>query len=182
MTRLKLGYWDSVITDCEACLTLTPESMKAHYYLAQAQLNLRDFDAALSSALRAHGLCAKTNDRSLAAVTALVLKAKSDRWEDRERKRKRETADLEREVLGMLGRERDEALMETDSEMIRKEIEEESEGKIMRMKNIFEAARSNSEKKREVPEWAVDDISFGIMVDPVIVRFPPFPTTTAIVH
>lgn len=170
MTRLKLGYWDSVITDCEACLTLAPENMKANYYLAQAQLNLHDFDGALSSSLRAHGLCAKTNDRSLAAVTALVLKAKSERWEDRERKRKRETADLQREVLEMLGRDRDQMLMETDDEITRREIEEESEAKIERMKDIFERARSDSEKKRQVPEWAIDDISFGIMVDPVITK------------
>ncbi|KAF5012898.1 hypothetical protein FDECE_1072 [Fusarium decemcellulare] len=171
MARLKLNYWDSVITDCDACLQLAPDNMKAHYYLAQAQLNLRDFDAALSSALRAHALCAASNDRSLAAVTALVLRCKKDRWDDRERKRVRETKDLEREVLEMLAREKDAALEETDDGMERQEIEEESESKIERMKEIFERARADAEKRREVPDWAIDDISFGIMVDPVVVSF-----------
>ncbi|KAF4454665.1 STIP1 likey and U-box containing 1 [Fusarium albosuccineum] len=170
MARLKLSYWDSVITDCDACLQLAPDNMKAHYYLAQAQLNLRDFDAALSSALRAHALCAASNDRSLAAVTALVLRCKKDRWDDRERKRVRETKDLEREVLEMLAREKDAALEETDDGMERQEIEEESESKIERMKEIFERARADAEKRREVPDWAIDDISFGIMVDPVVTK------------
>ncbi|KAM5347909.1 hypothetical protein ACJ41O_007733 [Fusarium nematophilum] len=170
MARLKLGYWDSVVTDCDACLTLAPENMKARYYLAQAQVALRDYDAALESALRAHALCAASNDRSLAAVTALVLRCKKERWDDREKKRARETRDLEREVLDMLGRDGNGALMEAEDELERREIEEETEAKMARMRDIFERARTESEKRREVPEWAIDDISFGIMVDPVITK------------
>lgn len=143
--------------------------MKAHYYLAQAKLALRDFDGALESALRAHAICAESNDRSLANVTAVVLRCKKERWEERERTRLRETKDLEREVIELLGRDRDAMLAETDDGMEKQEIEEETAAKIERMKEIFEKARDGSEKKREVPDWAIDDISFGIMVDPVIV-------------
>ena len=148
--------------------------MKAHYYLAQAQLALRDFDGALESALRAHAICAESNDRSLANVTAVVLRCKKERWEERERTRLRETKDLEREVIELLGRDRDAMLAETDDGMEKQEIEEETAAKIERMKEIFEKARDGSEKKREVPDWAIDDISFGIMVDPVIVS-PLYP-------
>ncbi|KAM0350107.1 hypothetical protein ACHAPU_003270 [Fusarium lateritium] len=170
MARLKLSYWDSVITDCEACLQLTPENMKARYYLAQAQLALHDYDASLANALHAHKLCAATNDRSLAALTALVLRCKKERWEDREKKRTREAKDLEREVLELLGKEKDAALAETDDGMERQEIEEETEAKIGRMKDVFERARGHAEKKREVPDWAIDDISFGFMIDPVTTK------------
>jgi STIP1 family protein 1 len=38
------------------------------------------------------------------------------------------------------------------------------------LRDVFERARAESDKRREVPEWAIDDISFGIMVDPVVVR------------
>ncbi|KAM0563425.1 hypothetical protein ACHAPJ_001146 [Fusarium lateritium] len=170
MARLKLNYWDSVITDCDACLQLAPDNMKARYYLAQAQLALRDYDASLASALHAHKLCAATNDRSLAAVTNLALRCKKERWDDREKKRMREAKDLEREVLELLGREKDAALVETDDGMEKQEIEEESEAKMERMKDIFERARADAEKKREVPDWAIDDISFGFMVDPVTTK------------
>ncbi|KAH7198196.1 uncharacterized protein B0J16DRAFT_330001 [Fusarium flagelliforme] len=168
MARLKLNYWDSVITDCEACLQLTPDNMKARYYLAEAQLALKDYDASLESALHAHKLCAATNDRSLAAVTALVLRCKKERWDDLEKKRMREAKDLEREVMELLNREKVSALAETDDGMEKQEIEEETQAKIERMKDIFERARAGDEKKREVPDWAIDDISFGFMIDPVV--------------
>ncbi|CAF3657915.1 unnamed protein product [Fusarium graminearum] len=170
MARLKLNYWDSVVTDCEACLQLTPDNMKARYYLAEAQLALRDYDASLESALHAHKLCAATNDRSLAAVTSLVLRCKKERWDDREKKRMRQAKDLEREVLDMLTREKEAALAETEDGMEKQEIEEETQAKIERMENIFEIARADAEKKREIPDWAIDDISFGFMIDPVVTK------------
>ncbi|CAM1511746.1 Fc.00g092590.m01.CDS01 [Cosmosporella sp. VM-42] len=170
MARLKLCHWDSVITDCNACLALAPENMKANYCLAQAQLSIHDFDGALASAKKAHALCVATNDKSLTAVTKLVLKCKKQRWDDSEKKRIRETKSLEREVLDMLGRDRDEMLMGVDDEMEREEIQEESCAKILRMREVFEKARSESEKRREVPEWATDDITFEIMVDPVVTK------------
>ncbi|KAK7403089.1 hypothetical protein QQX98_011154 [Neonectria punicea] len=170
MARLKLGYWDSVIADCDACLSVAPDNMKAHYYLAQAQLALRDFDAALASALVAHGLCAASNDKSLAAVTALVLRCKKDRWDERERRRLRETRDLEREVLALLDADKAASLADSMDDVERGEIEDEADAKAARMKLVFERARENSEKRREVPEWAIDDISFGIMVDPVVTK------------
>ncbi|KAF7546811.1 hypothetical protein G7Z17_g8170 [Cylindrodendrum hubeiense] len=170
MARLKLGYWDSVIADCDACLAVAPDNMKANYYLAQAQAALRDFDGALSSALRAHALCVATNDKSLAAVTALVLKCKKDRWDERERRRVRETRQLENEVLTLLENEKRNDIADAMDDIEQKEIEEEADAKATHMRNIFERARENSEKRREVPEWAIDDISFCILVDPVVTK------------
>ncbi|KAF5647280.1 benzoate 4-monooxygenase cytochrome P450 [Fusarium sp. NRRL 52700] len=170
MARLKLSYWDSVITDCEACLQLTPDNMKARYYLAQAQIALRDYDAALENALHAHKLCADTGDRSLAAVTALVLRCKKERWDNLEKKRVRESQDLERKMLELLTKDKEAMLAEADDGMEKQEIEEESDANIERMKEIFERARADGEKKREVPDWAIDDISFGFMVDPVMTK------------
>jgi STIP1 family protein 1 len=144
--------------------------MKARYYLAQAQIALRDYDAAVKSALHAHKLCVETGDRSLAAVTDLVLRCKKERWDDLEKRRVRESRDLEREILELLAKDKEAILAETDDDaMVRQEIEEESDAKIQRMKEIFERARADGEKKREVPDWAIDDISFGFMVDPVVV-------------
>ncbi|KAK5988115.1 E3 ubiquitin-protein ligase CHIP [Cladobotryum mycophilum] len=171
MARLKLGYWDSVISDCQTCLGLAPQNMKAHYYLSQAQLSIGDFDNAVTHALEAHTLCAATNDKSLAAVTALVLKCKKDRWDHLEKKRRRENQDLEREVLDLLRRDRDETLMAVgDDDFEKKTVREEAEGKMNMIAKMFEQTRAQSEKRREVPEWAIDDITFGFMVDPVITK------------
>jgi STIP1 homology and U-box containing protein 1 len=172
---LKMGLWDSVIDDCSECLRLSPDNMKAHYYLSQAHLPLHDYEDALQHALEAHDLCVQTGDKSLGSVTAQVLRCKKERWDDMERRRKRESAELETEMVVMMERERDEVLRDsTDlSEGDKQEIGAEWAHKIDKMRQIFDKARSEDEKRRKVPDWAIDDISFGIMIDPVIVRCDP---------
>ncbi|KAK7927471.1 hypothetical protein PG985_004469 [Apiospora marii] len=179
MARLKLSLWDSAIADCQACLKLNGESMKAHYYLAQAYLELSAYDDAVAHADRAREICAVTNDKSLAQVTTLVLRCKKDRWDDAEKKRKREYKELEEDVLAIMRREKADALetmtspdnaaadaSATDGD--RRQVAEEWDAKMEQLTKVFEAARTNKEKRREVPEWAIDDITFGFMVDPVM--------------
>jgi STIP1 family protein 1 len=171
MARLKMAQWDSAIADCAECLRLAPDSMKAHYSLSQAHLALHAYDDALQHALRAHALCVKAADKSLGTITAHVLRCKKERWDDVEKRRIRETADLELEVLELLGREREQAVRETadQDEGSRREVEDEWKVKLERVRDVFEKARPKEEQRRKVPDWAVDDISFGFMVDPVIV-------------
>lgn len=171
MARLKLTRWDDVISDCYECLRLSPDNLKAHYSLSQAHLALHAYDDALEHALKAHKLCVQAMDKSLATITAHVLKCKKERWDDMEKRRIRETSGLQSEVLELLQRERDQAVRDaTDQdEASRKEIEDEWDQKIGRMRGVFERARTNKEKRRKVPDWAIDDITFEVMVDPVIV-------------
>ncbi|KAL2153598.1 hypothetical protein VTH82DRAFT_4753 [Thermothelomyces myriococcoides] len=183
MARLKLGQWDNAVADCTACLRLAPDSIKAHYSLSQAHLALRAYDDALQHARIAHALCAKAADKSLGTLTAHVLRCKKEAWDAAERRRLRENADLEAEVIGLLERERDAAVREAvgqqleeggdssgGSEEARKEVAAEWDAKIARMREVFERARPPGEKRRTVPDWAIDDISFCVMVDPVITK------------
>lgn len=171
MARLKLAQWDSAIADCTECLKRAPDSMKAHYSLSQAHLALHAYDDAVEHALTAHRLCAAALDKSLTTITAHVLRCKKERWDDREKRRVREDADLELEVLGLLEKERLAAAKEVGDldEGSRREIEDEWRAKIERMRDVFEKARPTKQKRREVPDWAIDDISFCVMVDPVVV-------------
>lgn len=173
MARLKLALWDSVVADCQSVLTLPSggSNIKAHYYLCQAQLALHDADGALSSGLRAHALCVASHDKSLAAVTAAVLKAKKARWEQREKQRARGEADLERDVLRLLRAEAATDIAQADGDSERQLVEEEAKAKEERIMAVFERSRVLAgDGRREVPDWAVDDISFGFMVDPVVTR------------
>lgn len=175
MARLKLGQWDSAIADCAECLQRTPDSMKAHYSLSQAHLALHAYDDALRHALEAHRLCVKAGDKSLGTITTHVLKCKKERWDEMEKRRVRETGALEGEVLELLARERDAVLKEAEEEMGeagRAEVEEEWRAKMEAVREVFERARPKAEKRRQVPDWAIDDISFCVMVDPVIVSVP----------
>lgn len=171
MARLKLDLWDSVTADCVTCIALAPNNMKAHYYLSQAQLALADYDSALESAQRAHQLCVKTNDRSLGPVTSLVLRCKRDRWQDRQKRLAREGQELEEDLVRLLHRQRDDMLddEEMTDPMQREMIEEECHHKISLLRDLLGRARKPSEQQKQVPEWVIDDISFGVMVDPVMV-------------
>ncbi|KAK3903017.1 hypothetical protein C8A05DRAFT_33262 [Staphylotrichum tortipilum] len=183
MARLKLSQWDSAIADCASCLRLQPDSMKAHYSLSQAHLALRAHDDALSHALRAHELCVAAADKSLGTITAHVLRCKKERWDERERRRVREMGELEEEVVELLERGREAAVRELgggdeggdggeggEGAVVREEVEEEWRRKMERVREVFERARPAQEKKRVVPDWAIDDISFCVMVDPVITK------------
>lgn len=188
MARLRLSQWDSAVADGVACLALAPDSMKAHYSLSQAHLALKAHDDALRHALRAHALCVAggaAEHKSLGPITTHVLRCKKERWEERERRRVRGLSGLEAEVLGLLEKGREEAVREAEREVggddgagglgeeERREIEAEWEAKMEAMRGVFEAARPKEERRREVPDWAVDDISFCVMVDPVIVSILP---------
>lgn len=143
--------------------------MKANYYLAQAHLELHNYEDAVSTALRAHALCVAQSDKSLAQATALVLRCKKDKWEDMERRRKREGQELEDEMLILLRREKDDMVATCDTADLKQEVSKEYDSKIELLQRTFETARTNEDKRRAVPDWAIDDISFGIFVDPVVV-------------
>jgi STIP1 family protein 1 len=144
--------------------------MKAHYYLCQAFLHSNDYDSALPHALKAHEICAKTNDKSLTQVTALVLKCKKERWEVKEKRRSKEAQGLERYLADLLSKDTETMLADPDvGESEKTAIREEGEQRLAQMRSTFERAREQSDRRREVPDWIIDDISFSIMVDPVIV-------------
>ncbi|KAJ0382004.1 hypothetical protein COL922a_013422 [Colletotrichum nupharicola] len=170
MARLKLEIWDAVVSDCESCLGLAPDNLKAHYYLSQAQLALKDYESALTNSLRAHQLCVQTGDKSLAAITAQVLRSKKERWDWKERHRLREAHQMENEIVEMMERERKQAVDDAMDDSEKKEIEAEWDKKIQLLRETFEKSRPVEEQRGEVPDWAIDDISFGIMVDPVITK------------
>ncbi|KAL2760135.1 hypothetical protein ACRALDRAFT_1067238 [Sodiomyces alcalophilus JCM 7366] len=171
MARLKLQLWDAVVSDCHEALALTPNNMKAEFYLSQALLPLRDHEGAVKAAMRAHRLCVESSERaSLSAITAQVLRCKKERWEYKEKTRRREAQYLEEETVELLSREKSKAVEEAEGESEKQELASEWDAKIKELRNVFEKSRSKDDQKREVPEWAIDDISFGIMVDPVITK------------
>lgn len=182
MARLKLSHWEPVIEDCLSSINLLDENMKAYYYLAQAQIALHHPNEALSSALRAFELCVKSQDKSIAAITALVLRCKKEKWEVRERQRLRGRNTLldqlveglqekmEAEVREIRGaEEKGEIGMETARDDV-DETERTCREKVEELRSVFEVADPENCKRREVPEWAIDSITFAVMHDPVMTK------------
>jgi hypothetical protein len=51
-------------------------------------------------------------------------------------------------------------------------VRKEGEEMIEEVERVWVEA-GKAEKKRVVPDWAIDDITFSFMVDPVIVSYTP---------
>lgn len=120
---------------------------------------------------------------SIGPITDLVLRAKKEDWERREDERVKGLGGLLGEVVWGLEKGRDEEVggieaKAEEREAKVKEITEVWHKKIEGVKKVFESAEvkagaKNESKKREVPDWCVDDITFSVMLDPVVVCFPP---------
>lgn len=174
MCRFNLSDMEGCISDCDACLALDARSVKAHYFKSKALQSLgADLDAACDHARLAYEACLARGERAASQdmTTQQVLRCRQARWERMERSRRRADADLEREVRQLLAQqaERDLADVPEADQVEREVVREEGQRKMEALAAVFERARAEDDRKRDVPDWLVDDISFNVMLDPVIV-------------
>jgi STIP1 family protein 1 len=177
MALLKLSNFESVIEDSLHALSLQPHNMKAHFQLAQARIALHQEKDALESAKKAYELCMEEVAKggkgasSLGPITELVHKCRKEEWEGRERERIRSDDNLLGELVRDLEDKRDTAMQRLlacgAGEIKVSEAKQEFEDKIENLRSVFE--RAGVVKRRRVPDWCIDDISFAVMLDPVVV-------------
>lgn len=182
MTRLKLEAWDGCIDDCLRSIELEKSNMKGYYYLAQAQLALHHPNEAYHSALTAYEECIKTSSTSAGSVSSLVLQAKKEKWEAKEKDRIRRRSDLLAELEDGLGqvaayekhtinaRIKKGETSQTEGEEEMKEVEDSTRRKIEELQSIFAISDPENLERREVPDYLIDGISFAIMHDPVVTK------------
>lgn len=160
MTRIKLQSWEDCIDDCLKSIELEPGNMKGYYYLAQAQLALHHPNEALNSAMTAYEECIKTNNSSTKNVSSLVLQAKMEKWDARERDRIRRRSALLAELEDGLGKVRQYELHNLKTRIAqgevgiseaaeeKEEIETASRKKIDELRSVFAIADPENLKKR----------------------------------
>ncbi|KAE8450484.1 hypothetical protein EG329_006214 [Mollisiaceae sp. DMI_Dod_QoI] len=178
MALLKLSHYEAVIADSLHALSLHPHNMKAHFQLAQAQIALHHEKDALESAKKAYALCMEEvrnggkGASSLEPITELVHKCTKEEWEGRERERIRNEENLLGELVRDLEEKRDREVerleRECAGEIQINEAKQESEAKIESLRDVFD--KSGQAKRRKVPDWCIDDISFAFMLDPVVTK------------
>ncbi|MCJ1230241.1 hypothetical protein MMC12_006913 [Toensbergia leucococca] len=180
--RIKLRSWEGCLEDCIKAIELQRNNLKGYYYLAQAQLALHHPNEALSSALMAYDICINSNDSSTTKVSDLVLQAKKEKWEVRERERLRRRSHLLRELEDGLAatavleaeevekRVRGGQLSASGGQEEKAEIQTSMQKKTQELQNIFAITDPEHMQRREVPDYMIDSISFSIMHDPVITK------------
>ena len=160
MARLKLEVWDPCVDDCIKSIELESGNMKGYFYLAQAQLALKHPNEALTSALTAYEKCLETFDRSTSAVSALVLRAKKEKWEAKERGRLRQRSQMLRELEDSLLMSKENELQGLKTRRLgpnaeaeeRSEIERTSKYKIHELRSMF-AISDPQNLQRRVHKW-----------------------------
>ena len=191
-TPIQIENYEQVISDCRTSIRLASENMKAYYFLAQAQIALHQSAAAVSSAKEAHRLCVEEVHKggkgasSIGPITELVLKCKKEDWDAREIERLSRQTGLARELEDLLQKKREAEVKELDGKSAtgvlnkeklegeKRKLGDEFQRRIDDVRKMAVAAGLAGEeaKKRVVPDWCLDDISFSVMVDPVVVRSP----------
>ncbi|PMD47157.1 U-box-domain-containing protein [Hyaloscypha variabilis F] len=184
LALLKLHRFALAITLSQQCISLSPPpsiSLKAHFQLAQAQIALHHPSEALESAKIAHALCVEEvivggkGANNIGPITELVLRCKKELWEVREEERLRGRGGLLSELIAGLERDREAYVYVLRGEGKENEVEKVEEryrGKIEELRRTFELAGYNAQeaKKRKVPDWCLDDITFSVMLDPVVTK------------
>ncbi|KAM3076785.1 hypothetical protein ACMFMG_003743 [Clarireedia jacksonii] len=170
---LKLARYPEAVASSEAALDITPHNMKAWYNIAQARHAMREYEKALHAVEKAREECVREGGKmlSLPNILELGLKCRKEWWEEKERRRMRDRPGLLGEVLGLMEREERERVEGKEPEEAQN-VSGEWAGKKEELERVFRLVETMGKegRRREMPDWAVDGISFNVMVDPVITK------------
>ena len=177
--------------------------VKAYTYLGSAQLKLGRPAEALAALRRAYQLAIAQRSPSVAQIAASCLDAKKARWEQAETARIRSESALlagTQDLIMRDARRRADAAVATaaaaaaaaaggraphgastgsagdDGSNLEDDIMEAARSQCRALENVFGQADAARLRRRDVPDWLVDNITFGIMWDPVVVRPRPLPS------
>ena len=146
--------------------------MKAYTYLGTALLNLNRPAESFTASQKAYNLAIDQRSPSVSTIAASCLQAKKAKWELSEVARVRTECVLLKETCELVLQDaRNHTTWFGGNAAAAEEALAEAERKCRALEEVFGKAEAERLGRREVPDWLVDNITFGIMWDPVIVGF-----------
>ncbi|KAJ8062068.1 hypothetical protein OCU04_009847 [Sclerotinia nivalis] len=192
---LKLARYPEAIASSESAIAIVSSSpvnsvcMKAYFTIAQAYHAMHEYVKALQAVEKAREYCIKDmpiggkglvgSGKSLPNILELGLRCRKEGWEVREEKRRRERGGLCEEVVGLMRREAGIRGVGDDMDVDANGRSNDSEGvkeewkrKIEEVERVFKLVETQGKdgRRREMPDWAIDGISFNVMSDPVMTK------------
>ncbi|CAG0897477.1 unnamed protein product [Cyprideis torosa] len=177
LAYLKLGNWTGACKDCRMAMDLDPTSVKAHYFMSQALIEMEQYDDAIHHLQRAFDLAQKYKMNYGDDIAALLRLARRRRWDAAESVRVSQEIELQSKLTKLLVEDKNrhiEALMEASSNGVSTEklreiqdLETQCDKEVEELNSLF-AKVDDRRKKREVPDYLAGRISFEILQDPVI--------------
>lgn len=171
LSYLKLHQWELTCQDCRRAIDLDTSSVKGHFFLGQALLELDSLDEAVLHLQRAAEL-AKDQKLNFGDDIAVQLRiARKRRWNQQEEKRVQQEIELQsylnQLILADCARKQAEAEKGSVSQSDVLEIQDKHESHLSEVNQLF-AKLDERRRKREVPDYLCGKISFEIMNEPVI--------------
>jgi len=154
---------------------------------AQAQLALHHPHEALSSAMTAYNQVMNPSTAreraagsSITPILNVVMKCRRAKFEARQREQQQRRGDLLAELESSIEARKRSGLSDIEAQLAsgamqpiaaseaRAETIELAQKKLDDLRTVFSVADPENHAKKEIPDWAVDTITFELMHDPVV--------------
>ncbi|XP_020390122.1 E3 ubiquitin-protein ligase CHIP isoform X2 [Rhincodon typus] len=176
---VKMQQFDKAVADCKHALELDSQSVKAHFFLGQCQLEMENYDEAIGNLQRAYNLAKEQRLNFGDDIPSALRMAKKKRWNSIEDKRIQQENDLhdyltklilsekEREVEQCKRKHYEENLDDSRTRMEIAKIEARHDKYMNEMDDLFSQV-DEKRKKRDIPDYLCGKISFELMREPCI--------------
>uniref|UniRef100_A0A4W3HY59 E3 ubiquitin-protein ligase CHIP n=1 Tax=Callorhinchus milii TaxID=7868 RepID=A0A4W3HY59_CALMI len=154
---VKMQQFDKALGDCKHALELDSQSVKAHFFLGQCQLEMENYDEAIANLQRAYNLAKEQRLNFGDDIPSALRIAKKKRWNSIEDRRIQQENDLHDYLTKLIVAEKER--YDQGSERLDKYMTE--------MDNLFSQV-DEKRKKRDIPDYLCGKISFELMREPCI--------------
>ncbi|KAK1344643.1 hypothetical protein QTO34_013341 [Cnephaeus nilssonii] len=169
---LKMQQHEQALADCRRALELDGQSVKAHFFLGQCQLEMESYDEAIANLQR--GAATNFGDD----IPSALRIAKKKRWNSIEERRIHQENELHSYLTRLIVAERERELEECqrnhegdeDDGHVRAQqacIEAKHDKYLADMDDLFSQV-DEKRKKRDIPDYLCGKISFELMREPCI--------------
>uniref|UniRef100_A0A8C1W5G1 RING-type E3 ubiquitin transferase n=1 Tax=Cyprinus carpio TaxID=7962 RepID=A0A8C1W5G1_CYPCA len=171
---VKLQQYDKALADCKHALELDSQSVKAHFFLGQCQLELENYEEAIGNLQRAYNLAKEQRLNFGDDIPSALRIAKKKRWNSIEEKRISQENELHayltKLILAEKERELDDRVKQSEDSQNGGEIcktKSKHDKYLIDMDELFSQV-DEKRKKREIPDYLCGKISFELMREPCI--------------
>ncbi|XP_021563517.1 E3 ubiquitin-protein ligase CHIP isoform X2 [Carlito syrichta] len=169
---------EQALADCRRALELDGQSVKAHFFLGQCQLEMENYDEAIANLQRAYSLAKEQRLNFGDDIPSALRIAKKKRWNSIEERRIHQESELHSYLTRLIAAERERELEECQ----RNHEGDEDDGHVRAQQACIEAKHDKymadmdelfsqvdeKRKKRDIPDYLCGKISFELMREPCI--------------
>ncbi|XP_025225394.1 E3 ubiquitin-protein ligase CHIP isoform X2 [Theropithecus gelada] len=176
--RAIMQQHEQALADCRRALELDGQSVKAHFFLGQCQLEMESYDEAIANLQRAYSLAKEQRLNFGDDIPSALRIAKKKRWNSIEERRIHQESELHSYLSKLIAAERERELEECqrnhegdeDDSHVRAQqacIEAKHDKYMADMDELFSQV-DEKRKKRDIPDYLCGKISFELMREPCI--------------